>query len=1072
MCRNVSAKGLDSPMALGGKKEDLQKVRLVRRITPEPTFTFSPAQRQVIDHRKTPLVVYGGPGTGKTTTLIESAINRVRAGVDPNSILILTYGRERASELRDAIALRAGSTSFEPLARTFHALAFSILNEKLSAENTRYVLVSGAEQDASIADMLKSEHVVIPWDAELSQAVPTRGFVREVRDLILRATELGLNASDLRNWGKKLNETYWEGAAHFWASYFGANELQSATVGERLVRIDPSAIIVEAIALLESDSSRRDFFRKRFTTILVDEFQESDPAQRKLLQLLAPNDLVIFSDPDSAIGRFRGADPDGLVEALTHFSERQIILNDNFRADPQIAKLLSEVAKHFRRSPSQLTQGLAESTAIEETPFKPEKVDIAKLASRSESAHYIAHALRAANLHSGVPWSKMAVIVRSPGADISAIQRAFAQSSIPSQVDSAALALADNPAVKPLLVIAEIALRTEPLTLAAWPKLEELLLSEFGGADALQLRHIRLAFAKVRTDLRSTTEMMIDALTDPTSLLPWDQIAPLKRINDLIKIGRSTLAQSADISDLLWAIWRSAVNYEGSKLSNLWQERALAGGLRGAGADRDLDAVIQLFETARRFSERNIGASPDLFITQLMNERILSDAIISTAQREEVVTITTVHAAKGLEWDFVVVTGLQDGIWPNLKARGSLLGSERLVEAFRSGLTNRAEISASAANGLLYDERRLLYVALSRAKKRLLITAFSEEDAEPSRYFDELHEIIKGPATDQIFAKPERQITTQALVATLRGQVLDEAKPDFAKFAAGLLQYLKKSGVKSADPDTWLGARALSSDLPVAGPDDQVYVSPSSLASFSDCGLKWFLERSGAKDADSAAQLLGVSIHFIASQIFANPDLTFDEAKAQLTDAWPVVDQNVGWFKDEQLTEALRMLERFFIWHQANKKVRDLVAVEENFELHFDRAVLRGSVDRLERDPKTGGYFIVDLKTGNPVTKSEAEENQQLSAYQLGVVAGGFANIAAGSEVDGAGLLYLKKRTKSIETIDQPAIDPAVVEAEVRQAAEEMSAATFQAIINKRCLTCQVRALCPLQSEGRSVIEL
>lgn len=1071
MCWNVSAKGLDSLMALGGKKEDLQKLRLVRRITPEPTFTFSAAQRQVIDHRGTPLVVYGGPGTGKTTTLIESAINRVRGGVDPNSILILTYGRERASELRDAIALRAGSTSFEPLARTFHALAFSILNEKLSAESTRYVLVSGAEQDAAIADMLKSEHVAIPWHPELSQAVPTRGFVREVRDLILRATELGFTASDLRSWGTKLGEKYWDGAAHFWASYFGANELQSATVGERLVRIDPSAIIVEAIALLESDSNRRDFFRKRFTTILVDEFQESDPAQRKLLQLLAPQDLVIFADPDSAIGRFRGADPDGLVDALTHFTSDQIILHDNFRSHPIITDLLSGVAKHFRRNSFRLTQTPEKSPPAEKTFFKPGIVDIAKLTSRSESAHYIAHALRAAHLHQGVPWSKMAVILRSPGADISAIQRAFAQNSIPSQVDSAALALADNPTVKPLLAIVEIALRTEPLTSADWPKLEELLLSEFGGADALQLRHIRLAFAKVRTDLRSTTEMMIDALTDPTSLLPWDQIAPLKRINDLIKIGRSALAQSTDISDLLWAIWRSAVNYEGSKLSNLWQERALAGGLRGAGADRDLDAVIQLFETARRFSERNIGASPDLFITQLTSERILSDAIISTAQREEVVTITTVHAAKGLEWDFVVVTGLQDGIWPNLKARGSLLGSERLVEAFRSGLVNRAEISASAANGLLYDERRLLYVALSRAKQRLLITAFSEEDAEPSRYFDELHEIIKGPATDQFFAKPERQITTQALVATLRGQVLDKAKPEFATFAAGLLQYLRKSGVKSADPETWLGARALSSDLPVAGPDDQVYVSPSSLASFSDCGLKWFLERSGAKDADSAAQLLGVSIHFIASQIFANPDLTFDEAKAQLTDAWPVVDQNVGWFKDEQLTEALRMLERFFIWHQANKKVRDLVAVEENFELHFDRAVLRGSVDRLERDPKTGGYFIVDLKTGNPVTRSEAEENQQLSAYQLGVVAGGFANIAPGSEVDGAGLLYLKKRTKSIETIDQQAIDPAVVEAEVRQAADEMSAATFQAIINKRCLTCQVRALCPLQSEGRSVIE-
>jgi superfamily I DNA/RNA helicase len=134
--------------------KDPSKLRLVRRPALEPTFTFSPAQNEVITHRGSALVVYGGPGTGKTTTLIESVISRVREGSDPNSILILTYGRERASELRDAIALRAGSTSFEPLARTFHSLCFSILNEKLAHDNARYVLVSGGEQDSAIGQML------------------------------------------------------------------------------------------------------------------------------------------------------------------------------------------------------------------------------------------------------------------------------------------------------------------------------------------------------------------------------------------------------------------------------------------------------------------------------------------------------------------------------------------------------------------------------------------------------------------------------------------------------------------------------------------------------------------------------------------------------------------------------------------------------------------------------------------------------------------------------------------------------------------------------------------------------
>ena len=1047
-----------------------QKLRLVRRITPEPTFTFSAAQSQVIAHRGSPLVVYGGPGTGKTTTLIESVIDRVRSGIDPNSILILTYGRASASNLRDDIALRAGSTSFEPLARTFHALAFSILNEKLAAENTRYVLISGAEQDAAIAQMLQSEHVQIPWHPELTQALGTRGFVREIRDLILRATELGLSAAELRNWGTKLNEKYWDGAAHFWASYFGANELQSATVGERLVRIDPSAIIVEAIALLESDPARLQFFRKRFQTLIVDEFQESDHAQRKLLQLLAPNDLVVFADPDSAIGRFRGADPDGLVAALETFADQSIVLQENFRSEPAIANLTSHVAQSFRQSSPTRSRhkGETESTVAPD----PEIVSIAKLNSRSESAQYIANELRAAHLHHGLPWSKMAVLLRSPGAEVSALQRAFAQTGIPIAVDAASLALADNPAIKPLLLIAGIALRTEPLNAADWPMIEELLLSEYGGADSLELRQIRLSFAKVRTDLRSTTEMMIDALTDSAALLPWEQISPLKRINELIKVGRQALKHSSEISDLLWDIWQAAVNYEGTKLSYLWRERALSGGLRGAQADRDLDAMSQLFESAYRFSERNLGAHPALFITQLTNERIQSDVISSTAQREEVVTITTAHSAKGLEWDFVVVTGLQDGIWPNLKARGSLLGSERLVEAFRSGLTNRSEISASTAAGLVEDERRLLYVALSRAKKKLLITAFEEEDSEPSRYFEELFETIRGHGSEKYFTPMNRQITTQALVATLRRELLAPGDEASASYNSQILRTLGAAGIKSADPNSWLGSLPLSSDEPVAAPDELVHISPSSLSSFSDCGLKWFLERAGAKDADSDSQLLGVSIHFLAAQVFANPDLTFEEARVQLTQAWPVVNQNVGWFKDEQLKEALRMLERFFEWDSSNRKRRDLIAVEKDFEVTLGRAVLRGSVDRLERDRASGDYFIVDLKTGTPVTsKSETEENKQLSAYQLGLLAGGFKDLPQDLTVEGAGMLYLKKKTNEIATINQSPIDRAEVEAELRQTAQEMTAATFTAVINDRCSTCQVRALCPLQSEGRSVIE-
>ncbi len=123
---------------------------LKRRPLSVNTYSFTEAQKLAISHRNKPLIITGGPGSGKTTVLIESAIARINEGQDPNSILVLTFGRERASELRDAIALRTSQTMLEPLARTFHALAHSILK----AEGHNPILLSGPEQEGWIRQLV------------------------------------------------------------------------------------------------------------------------------------------------------------------------------------------------------------------------------------------------------------------------------------------------------------------------------------------------------------------------------------------------------------------------------------------------------------------------------------------------------------------------------------------------------------------------------------------------------------------------------------------------------------------------------------------------------------------------------------------------------------------------------------------------------------------------------------------------------------------------------------------------------------------------------------------------------
>ena len=994
-------------------------------------------QLQVVNHRHSQLLVLGAAGSGKTTTLIAAISNRISQGFDPNSILAITYGRDSASKLRDQIASAnpALHTVAEPIARTFHSLAFMILNDPINLEDSnekKYVLLSGAEQDAQIRQLLEIDAAnpsQTLWPTDLHAALTTRGFAKELREFISRATERGSSPQELNKFAKKYEQRYWPAICQFWEKYKSAMALRDGTTTHSFNRVDPSELIILAAEKLESNQRLLDKYRKMFQVIYVDEFQESDRAQRKLLNLLSNQELVIFADPQSAVGRFRGADPENLLSDLEQFGiKNKITLQNKLRSDP------------------------AQQTVL--------------LSSASEEANFIAHQFRSAHLIDGIAWSQMAVIVRSPGAQIAALQRAFAMNSIPVEIDATALSLADNPAIRPIITIAQIALGQLKLTTSNWDQIEELLKSEFAGADAISIRQMRIALTRAQSgdQVKSSTELILDCLTSPSADLPWEQLTSLKRINDLIKVAKKSLSSSSDISDLLWSIWSNGKNYEGEAISQIWQQTALAGGVRGGIADQNLDAVITLFEVARRFSERLPGAKPSLFIDQLLGEKILSDSITATAQRGEVVQVMTVHSAKGLEWQYVALAGMQEGSWPNLKQRGSLLGSERLVEIFRHGISNAEQLDAISAAGLAEDEKRLLNVALSRASKQLFITAVAHEDNQPSRYFEKL-----APDDIQV-SQTQRAITQPALVAALR-RMASYASDEDSLFAAKALKTLASNGVRAADPKNWVGVTPPSTELPVIGEDEQLRISPSSLESFTECGLKWMLEQSGGKDADSTAQVLGSAIHVIAAQLKDQPSLTLDQLEAKLKGAWSLIDMNKGWIKDYEYRRAALMLQKFYGWHLSNKN--KLIGVEEKFEFKLGNAVVSGSIDRVELTSE-GKYYIVDLKTGaTPISYEDAQNNKQLQSYQLAVVNDGFKNKLDHQEVAGAQLIFVgDHKGKEAKPRPQDQVDVKAVSAEISEIAIGMSDKSFVAIINDRCRSCAVKSSCPIQPAGKSVIDL
>ncbi len=153
------------------------------------------AQRAVVDHEGLPLLVLAGPGTGKTTAIVETVVNRItQRGIDPDRVLVLTFSRKAAEELRQRITARLGRTTREPLALTFHSYAYALVRREFTlAGDEPPTLLSGPEQLLEVRRLLRgeAEDGGARWPERLRPALGTRGFAAELRDFLLRSAERG-----------------------------------------------------------------------------------------------------------------------------------------------------------------------------------------------------------------------------------------------------------------------------------------------------------------------------------------------------------------------------------------------------------------------------------------------------------------------------------------------------------------------------------------------------------------------------------------------------------------------------------------------------------------------------------------------------------------------------------------------------------------------------------------------------------------------------------------------------------------------------------------------------------------
>ncbi len=965
-----------------------------------------------------PQLVVAGPGAGKTEFLVRRALHLVGGGVPPDQLLLLSFSRRSASDLRRRVEAGLARSFTTVPASTFHSLAHRLLEAEAGPAlgwAAMPTLLTGPEHVALVGELLAAEDPA-DWSPRYRDLLGTTTFAEEVRDFLLRCQEQLIDAAELARRAEQRAD--WRGLPGFFTRYL-------AVLAER-GRIDYGSLQAEAVRLLDRPGVLARV-AGGFTHIVVDEYQDTTRSQAELLRrLYRPHrNLTAAGDPYQSIYSFRGAELGNVAEFPKAFPDeqgrpaRRLVLTTSFRVPAAILDAAVRVT----------AGGDLPGAAGPVTPAPGTgRVDTFVFDQQSHEAEWIAGELQRIHLLDRIPYRRMAVLVRTKRRLLPELSRALDRRGIPHDRPDARLA--DHPAVRMVLDVVVAATEHGPERDKA---VRRLLLGPLFGLPLGEVRELERGRAR-----GSEWPPLLAGVPGGPALAAL--------------LADPTWARDRAAADGFWKLWAELPHLPALVADpGRTEDRAAWSSLSQAlGRLRDRDPAATLVDYLRWTEEEDFEATPLLGFRPPDEDRL---------------TLTTLHQAKGLEFDVVVVADAVEGVFPDLRPRESLLGSRHLS-------ASQPTAAAEYAHFRLQEEMRLAYTAMGRAQRRVVWTATAagvdQGEGAPSRFLA----LVAGTPTVSGAARlpgdePGPMVTPLEAEARLRRVLREPAAGESARFAA--LDALGRGGTWRLRPlHQFCGVRAPGPDTGLV--EDDHRLSPSQVQAYGACPRRYALERRlHVGDRPTVWSAFGTIVHDVL-EAAERSALARGDDRSTVGDALDALDERwdpapfggeawaEGWRRHAERT--LRHL--YTHWPGKGRAV----ALEHPLEMELDGVTWVGRADRIEVGPR-GLLRVVDYKTSKkPASVDEAATSVQLAFYLL--AAGADEALADHGQPAAAEFWYpatYKRQSVATRELDPARLDE--VREAMRLAAEGIAAEAWPATPGQQCDSCRVRLVCPAWPEGR-----